>query len=138
MSMRYLVDKSAFARWPKPEVAALLDPLSMAGRLAVCGAVELELLYSARSSSDAARIREGLRGFEWLPTPDEVWDRATWVQSKLVAKGSWRAVSMADLVIASVAERYQAVVLHYDRDFELIAEVTSQPTQWVVPAGTSD
>ncbi len=137
-AVSYLVDKSAFARWPKPEVAALLDPLSAAGLLAVCGAIELELLYSARAPSDAARIREGLRGFEWLPTQDEVWDRAAGVQSKLVVKGSWRAVSVVDLVIAAVAERHGAVVLHYDHDFDLIAAVTGQPTQWVVPAGTID
>jgi len=138
MSSSYLVDRSAFARWPRPEVASLLDPLSAAGLLAVCGAVELELLHSARSPSDATRIREGLRGFEWLPTPDEVWDRAAWIQSKLVVKGSWRAVSVTDLVIAAVAQCHQAVVLHYDHDFDLIAAVTSQPTQWVVPAGTVD
>jgi len=29
-------------------------------------------------------------------------------------------------------------VLHYDSDFDLIAEVTGQRTQWVVPAGEAD
>jgi len=29
-------------------------------------------------------------------------------------------------------------VLHYDRDFDLIAEVTGQPVEWVVPYGTAD
>jgi predicted nucleic acid-binding protein len=72
------------------------------------------------------------------PTQDEVWDRAAGVQSTLVVKGSWRAVSVVDLVIAAVAERHGAVVLHYDHDFDLIAAVTGQPTQWVVPAGTID
>jgi len=27
-------------------------------------------------------------------------------------------------------------VLHYDADFELIAEVTGQPVEWVVPRGS--
>jgi hypothetical protein len=27
-------------------------------------------------------------------------------------------------------------VLHYDHDFDLIAAVTGQPTEWVVPAGS--
>lgn len=27
-------------------------------------------------------------------------------------------------------------MLHYDHDFELIAEITAQPTEWIVPAGT--
>ncbi|MEN8114006.1 MAG: hypothetical protein ABFS21_06425 [Actinomycetota bacterium] len=27
-------------------------------------------------------------------------------------------------------------VLHYDHDFEAIAEVTGQSTEWIVPRGT--
>ena len=27
------------------------------------------------------------------------------------------------------------VVLHYDHDFDLIASVTQQPVEWIVPAG---
>ncbi|MHB8246485.1 MAG: hypothetical protein ACYDGN_14275 [Acidimicrobiales bacterium] len=42
---------------------------------------------------------------------------------------------IAVLLIAAAAEAAGLVVLHYDRDFELIAEVTGQPVEWVVPAG---
>ncbi|QES49881.1 VapC toxin family PIN domain ribonuclease [Streptomyces venezuelae] len=137
-TQRYLIDKSALARYPRPAVRAVLDPLHRAGLLAVCGAVELEILYSARSKADAERIRDEMRGFEWLPTPDEVWDRAFEVQTELIDRGSWRAVSMADLLIAATAERHGAIVLHYDGDYDMIRAVTAQPTQWVVPAGTAD
>jgi hypothetical protein len=41
-----------------------------------------------------------------------------------------------DLLIASVAEREQVTLLHYDGDYDLIAEITRQPMQWVVPRGT--
>jgi hypothetical protein len=27
-------------------------------------------------------------------------------------------------------------VLHYDADFDVIASITAQPVDWVVPAGT--
>lgn len=27
-------------------------------------------------------------------------------------------------------------MLHYDADYELIAKITGQPVQWVVPRGT--
>ncbi|MDX6355504.1 MAG: hypothetical protein QOF98_2407 [Streptomyces sp.] len=138
MTIRYLIDKSAFARYAKPGVQAAIDPLDRAGLLAVCGAVELEVLHSARSKADAERIRDELRGFDWLPTPDEAWDRALEVQARLVSVGNWRALSVCDLIIAATAERAGATVLHYDRDYDMIAEVTGQPTQWVVPAGTAD
>jgi len=29
-------------------------------------------------------------------------------------------------------------VLHYDANFDLIATVTRQPTEWIVPAGSAD
>ncbi|MEU5024364.1 PIN domain nuclease [Streptomyces milbemycinicus] len=138
MTDRYLIDKSALARYPKPSVRAVIEPLHNAGLLAVCGAVELEVLHSARSKSDAERIRDEMRGFDWLPTPDEAWDRALDVQTQLIAAGNWKALSVSDLVIAATAERHSAIVLHYDGDYDMIAAVTGQPTRWVVPSGTAD
>lgn len=138
MTDRFLIDKSALARYPKPGVRAVVEPLHNAGLLAICAAVELEILHSARSKADAERIRDELRGFDWLPTADEVWDRALDVQTQLVGVGNWRAVSLADLVIAATAERHGATVLHYDGDYDMIAAVTGQPMQWVVPRGSAD
>ncbi len=138
MTERYLIDKSALARYPKPAVRAVIEPLHNAGLLAVCGAVELEVLHSARSRADALRIRDEMRGFDWLPTPDEAWDRALDVQAELVGAGNRRALSLADLIIAATAERHGAAVLHYDGDYDMIAAVTGQPTRWVVPPGTAD
>jgi predicted nucleic acid-binding protein len=135
---RYLLDKSALARWPKPAVAPVLDELSDRGLLAVCGAVEIEVIHSARTASEAQRVRWLLRGFDWLATPDEIWDRAIGIQIQAVHKGSHRALSMADLLIAATAERHNATVLHYDGDFDMIAAITGQPTAWVVPAGSAD
>jgi predicted nucleic acid-binding protein len=138
MSDRYLIDKSALARYPKPAVRAVIDPLHNAGLLAVCGAVELEVLHSARSKADAERIRDEMRGFDWLPTPDEAWDRALDVQTRLITAGNWKALPVSDLVIAATAERGGATVLHYDGDYDMIASVTGQSMRWVVPAGTAD
>jgi predicted nucleic acid-binding protein len=137
-SERYLLDKSALARWPKPLVGAVLDELSDRGVLAVCGAVEIEVIQSARTAQDAQRARDLLRGFDWLVMPDEVWDRAADVQIQAVHRGIHRALSMADLLIAATAERHGASVLHYDGDYDMIAAITGQPTAWVVHAGAVD
>ncbi|MEU9377064.1 PIN domain nuclease [Streptomyces sp. NPDC048255] len=138
MTERFLIDKSALARYPKPVVHAVVHPLHNAGVLAVCGAVELEVMYSARSKADADRVRKGMGAFDWLPTPDEAWDRALEVQARLIVAGKWKAVSLPDLVIAATAERHGATVLHYDGDYDMIAEVTGQPMRWVVPRGAAD
>jgi predicted nucleic acid-binding protein len=44
-------------------------------------------------------------------------------------RGRHRAPSIPDLLIAAVAERGQLTVLHVDKHFELIAEVTGQSVQ---------
>lgn len=138
MTDRYLIDKSALARYAKPAVRAVIEPLHNAGLLAVCGAVELEVLHSARSKADAERIHDEMRGFDWLPTHDEAWDRALDVQTQLIAAGNWKALSVSDLIIAATAERHGAIVLHYDGDYDMIAAVTGQPARWVVPSGAAD
>ncbi|MFE2429045.1 PIN domain nuclease [Streptomyces sp. NPDC059373] len=138
MTNRFLIDKSALARYPKPAVRAVIEPLHNAGLLAICGAVELDVLHSARSKADAERIRDEMSGFAWLSTPDEAWDRAVDVQTQLIRAGTRKALSVSDLLIAATAERHGATVLHYDGDFDMIAAITDQPTQWVVPPGTAD
>jgi predicted nucleic acid-binding protein len=45
---------------------------------------------------------------------------------------------VADLLIAATAEIKDLTVWHYDADFEVIAEVTGQAAEWVVPRGTAD
>ncbi|MFI5987043.1 PIN domain nuclease [Streptomyces sp. NPDC051555] len=138
MSERFLIDESALARIPEPAVRAVVDPLHNAGLLAVCGAVELEVMHSARSKSDTDRVRNGMAAFDWLSTPDEAWDRALEVQARLILAGHWKAVSVPDLIIAATAERHGATVLHYDGDYDMIAAVTGQPVRWVVPRGAAD
>lgn len=134
----YLADKSALARWGHPAVGRALDELSDQGTLATCAAVEWEMVYSARNKPDMARIRFLLRGFTFLYCGDKIFDRVLDVQAMALERGFHRALSMADLLIAATAERHRAVVLHYDGDFDMIASITGQPMQWVVPPGTAD
>lgn len=55
---------------------------------------------------------------------------------QLAARGQHRAPRIADLFVAAVADRHHATVLHYDKDFELIAEATGLPHEWVISRGT--
>ena len=54
----------------------------------------------------------------------------------LAQRGQHRAVGLPDLLIAAVAERAGLIVLHYDADYELVAAVTGQAMQWIVPRGS--
>ncbi len=69
---------------------------------------------------------------------DRVWRRATDVFQLLAEEGPLhhRRVGLPDLLIAAAAELAELAVLHYDRDFELIASVTGQPVRSIAPLGT--
>jgi len=133
----YLADTSALARLHHPVVAAALAPLIEAGVVATCGVIEFELSWATRSSTDLDQVRADRdAGYEWLATHDQDWRRALDVQALLWRSGRVRAVGLPHLLIAAVAERERVTVLHYDGDYDFIAQVTGQPTQWVVPRGS--
>ena len=138
MSARYLVDKSALARWDEPTVAAVLDPALAAGLLWTCPPVELEVLYSAQSAAEyAAASADRGATYSHAPLGPEIGVVALELQSALVAAGKLRAVGPIDLLIAATAVHRDLTVLHYDGDFELLAKVDGRLAQrWVVPRGS--
>jgi predicted nucleic acid-binding protein len=133
----HLADTSALARLHRPAVAAVLGPLIEAGLVGTCGVIEFELGWATRSGAECDLVRADRdEGYEWLPTHDEDWHRALQIQAVLWRSGRVRAAGLPDLLIAAVAEREQVTLMHYDGDYDLIADITRQPTQWVVPPGT--
>jgi predicted nucleic acid-binding protein len=56
-------------------------------------------------------------------------DRAVEILTLLADRGRHRAPSVPDLIIAATAELAGLTVLHLDKDFEVIAEITGQPVE---------
>ena len=135
LNPRYLADKSALARMHRPAVGEQLGPLLIDGHVATCPIIDLEVLYSARSLVDYERIRTERRTLRSYPITETVTARALAVQHGLAQRGLHR-VPLPDLLIAAVAEINSLTVVHYDADFDRIAEFTGQPTEWVVPRGS--
>ncbi|WP_375501986.1 PIN domain nuclease [uncultured Jatrophihabitans sp.] len=138
MNAFFLADTSAVARIGQPQIGARLRPLIEAGLVARCTITDLEAGVSARSGADWNRTRSARSPWPQAEIDQPVLDRALDVQGRLADDGLQRAVKLGDLVIAAAAERAELVVLHYDRDFDRIAGITGQPTEWIVPAGTAD
>jgi predicted nucleic acid-binding protein len=135
----YVADKSALVRLEtSSEVGAVLDPLLLSGQVATCGVIDLELLYSARSPHAYAALAAYLRALPRVHLTEAVLDRALEVQGRLAKRSQHRGVPLPDLVIAACAESADLTVMHYDADYERIAEITGQPVQWVVPRGSVD
>ncbi len=53
----------------------------------------------------------------------------------LADRGQHRAPSIPDLLIAATGELVGLTVLHFDKDFDVISEVTGQPTHRLSVAG---
>jgi len=133
----YLADKSALTRSDtRPAVREVIEPLILAGRIATCGIVDLELLYSAPSPGTYHELADVLRAMPRVPVTDHAVDRALEVQMLLADQSQHRSVPLPDLLVAACAEAAGLTVLHYDADYERIATLTGQPVQWVVPRGS--
>jgi predicted nucleic acid-binding protein len=133
----YLVDNSAWNRLKYAPVAARLRPLVDANLIATCGVLEVEALYSARNSEEYERMRtQRLAIFTYLESEETDLQRALATQRELCVKSQHKGPRVPDLVIAAIAQRYGLTLIHYDSDFDRIAEVTAQRTEWVVPRGS--
>lgn len=135
----HLVDNSVIARSDKPLVAVALELKLLGGFLASCSITDLEQLFGARNAEEhrTQRVDIALR-YARVAIDQPILDRAVEIQGLLAKKAQHRAASIPDLVIAAAAEHAGLTVLHYDADFDLIATVTAQPTEWVVPRGSVD
>jgi len=135
----WIIDKSVLARVDVAAVADAVLPRIRAGQVGVTLVTELEVGYSARSDQDyAATRRDLLELLIPVTMPVRAEERARELQRDLVSRGQHRAVRVPDLVVAAIADIEELTILHYDADFDLIAAVTSQPTEWVVPRGSID
>ncbi len=83
-------------------------------------------------------MAEELSALHIIATTASTFARALEVQRRLAHAGGLhhRSVKIADLVIAAAAEAARATVLHYDSDFDRIAEITGQATEWIAPRGS--
>ena len=136
MNQVYLADTTVW-HWARHPIAraALQDELDR-GTVATCAIIDAELTASARSEREAIEMASDRRALRWLPSPDETWDDVLATQLALVKESLHRSVKLPDLIIAAVARRHEATVLHYDHDYDAIAEVTKQPMRWLVPPST--
>jgi len=127
----WLIDKSALVRiGASPDAATWADRIER-GLVRIGTVTRLEIGFSARTGDD---LRVGLRTPPLASMPVEyltpaIEDRAVQVQALLGDRGHHRAPAVPDLLIAATAELADLMVLHLDKDIELIAAVTGQSVE---------
>jgi predicted nucleic acid-binding protein len=114
-------------------VADRLAPLLESGLVARCAPTDLEAGYSSPGPAAHRAVSRFRAAWPVVAMNQPVLDRAVEVRDALADRSQQRGVKIADLLIAAAAEVSGLVVLHYDHDFELIADVTTQPVEWIVP-----
>jgi predicted nucleic acid-binding protein len=136
-----LLDNSAWARFADPALAddrvtEIADALE-AGQIATCLPFLLEAGYSARSARDHDELLSELLALPRFQIDEDVEERALDAQRQLARVGHHR-LPPVDLLVAAIADRHGVGVLHYDRDYDLIAEKTDLKFEsvWLAPAGT--
>jgi predicted nucleic acid-binding protein len=136
-----LLDNSAWVRIadravPDARAEELAEALE-AGRIAACLPFLLEAGYSARSADDHDRLFAELLSLPRLQIDEQVEQRAVEAQRRLAGVGHHR-LPPVDLLVAAVADRHGVGILHYDHDYDLIAEKTDLTFEsvWLVPRGT--
>ena len=106
--------------------------------IATCSQVRLEILSSARSLEAYEQLAAELEALHQLPCGHEQFERALQTQHELARRGGLhhRSVKIADLIIAASAEAAGAVLWHYDEDYDRVAEITGQATEWIAARGS--
>jgi len=127
----WLIDKSALVRLGDSPDAEDWAARIERGVVRVTSVTWLEVGFSARSASSLreGRVRPPLSCMPVEYLTPAIEDRAVAVQALLADRGQHRAASIPDLLIGATAELAGLTVLHFDKDFELIAEVTSQDVE---------
>lgn len=127
----WLIDKSALVRLGDSPDAEEWASRIERGLVRITTVTRLEVGYSARSAANARSAFStppiSAMPVEYLTPAIE--DRALDVQLMLASKGHHRGPSIPDLLIAATAELAGLSVLHFDKDFDLISELTGQASE---------
>ncbi|HEV3094491.1 MAG TPA: PIN domain-containing protein [Solirubrobacteraceae bacterium] len=110
------------------------------GELAMTEPLVLEMRYSARDAQDFARLAEELDALPLLTLDEIALRRAMDAQAQLgVQRSVSHRVKPVDLLVAGVADRHRAAILHYDSDYDVIAEHTdlSFESVWAAKRGSA-
>ena len=120
-----LIDTSAwveFLRNTGTSVCDLVDEL-LAGDIAVCEPVRMEVLAGARDESHLLNLRRLLARAAVIPVQPTDYEDAAALFRRCRRQGE-TVRKLIDCLIASVAIRAGVPILHYDADFDVLARHT--------------
>ena len=135
---QYLIDNSVWARVPTSAVVrARVAQIQHDHEIVTATPQVLEAGFSARNPTDWDAIMDAMGAFTVLSMSARTHDVAIDVQGILWRSGKVRAAGAFDTLLVAIAIQHDAIVLHYDADYEHIASVEPRLRQeWVAPRGS--
>lgn len=132
-----LIDTSAFSRAQHPQVRELWAQALHADRLRIAPAIRLEILLSARDGKTFDELAEELSMLRGAPLTAKIANAAQDAMRTLAHRshGAHR-IPIVDYLLAAAAQETGAAVLHYDRDYDTLAEVMGFESTWLAPPGS--
>lgn len=121
-----LADTSAwipFLRGSGVQFQERLVPLIMADRMATTPVIIMEILVGAKSEKEYDKLGKDLAALRCFDISARLWQRACKLGYTLRQKGI--NVPLTDTLIAATAIENNALLLHNDRHYELIASITA-------------
>ncbi|HEX3693729.1 MAG TPA: PIN domain-containing protein [Solirubrobacteraceae bacterium] len=132
-----IVDTSAWARVDHPSIRNSWADAVAKGRLRVSPIGRLEILLRARNGSDFDALTEYLSVLRTAPLSTTVVRAAEDAMRTLSHRshGAHR-LPIVDYLLAAAAQETGAAVLHYDHDYDTLAEVMEFESVWLAPPGS--
>lgn len=136
-SLPLVIDASAWARAHHPQVRAQWKEALLDRRFRISPAVRLEILLSARGGESFDTLAERLSALQAAPLDASVTDAAEHAMRALAHRlaGAQR-LPIVDYLVAAAAQELGAAVIHYDRDYDTLADLMAFESVWLAPAGT--
>jgi predicted nucleic acid-binding protein len=132
-----VVDTSAWARAHHPRVRKLWKEALLGRRLRISPLVRFEILLSARGGESFDTLAERLSALHAAPLSASVIAGAEHAMRTLSHRSAGaQRLPIVDYLVAASAQELGAAVIHYDHDYDTLAELMGFESVWIAPAGT--
>ncbi len=132
-----LVDTSAWARAEHVDTRDRWLAALLGDRLRLSPLIRVEILLSARGGTEFDQLAERLDTLRPAPLNASIIHAAEAAMRALAHRSAGaQRMPIVDYLVAAAAQELGAAVIHYDRDYDTLAEVLEFESVWLAPAGS--
>jgi hypothetical protein len=132
-----VVDNSAWSRAARPQIREDWKQALRADRLRVSPIARLEMLFGARSGEAFDDLSNELSVVRPAPLTATIARAAEDAMHTLAHRSAGaHRIPIADYLLAAAAQELGAAVVHYDSDYDTLAEVMAFESVWLAPRGS--